>query len=270
MKYLVIILFALFALTACSDNIFDGMANSSSNAAQADALEFALNDRDYSFIIGKLEDPNFKNPNYDHLSLREKYLLQCAWFGKSGFTILDNIGDLFEEGEDMLNVLMNAQAGSDNLTSESIGGWKTITADGNGKRGYYEKILDMSSGKTAKDTDMDFIGGLAAAMDALMIMAQMSNKLSGTPICFDSTQNCYVGNVFQGKSDNEIKDLVTSDLIGQLNTGIDQLGTAIDTIAGGNNDDVSEKMQEYMDDITNNNGTVTPESILDFIDKYYR
>ncbi len=252
MRRLLVILLSVFIMTACSDNLLEGMADKNSDNAKLDELEFRLNDKDYDYVISELENTS---GNYGNLSLREKYLLQSAWLGKSGFSLLDDIGELFEDNVSWTTILMTTQSDGNDLTSASI----------TGKRRYYAKIIDMCS-EPVKDNDTDFIGGLASTMDTMMLMSQISIELTGSnDVSFDPNSPNYIGTIFANASDQDIEDLITPDIISSLNSDMSQLDAAVATIPDGNNQDVKNKMDDFKKEITDASGNVTQASVLNFI-----
>ena len=270
MKRLFIMLLLLFTMAACGDNLFDSMADSNEKTPRADAMEFALNDKDYDFILRKLENSNPMNNYYEHLNLREKYLLQSAWMGKSGFSLLANLDALFDENAKFTDILMKSLSGGNNLTEESIGKRPNGGQPGYGKRGYYLKVINMASSQF-KNNDIDFMSGLAVTMDVLMGVAQVALSVSGLDaVSFNADDENYLNKIFKSKSEEEIKDSISGELVAELNSTKGQLQTAIDTFPEDGNKEVRDKMQNYMNDMTNENGDVTDQSLFIFIDKNYR
>ena len=257
MRYLLAFLLSLFALTACGDsNLFNSAADENSNHASRDALEFALNNRDYGFVISKLE-----NKNYNDLTLREKYLLQSAWLGASGFSLLGNIGELFEDDITFTDIIMSTQTDGSAITLQSI----------KDKRGYYSKVVDMCnvSKNGAKDGDIDFIGGVASMLDSIMVISQISVSWGGSSVSFDKNSPNYIGNIFNNKSEAEIRGSITAELVSDLNNNMDQLDDTVSVLSGGKSKDVRDKMDEFKADITNNSGVVTIDSLYAYIEKYF-
>jgi hypothetical protein len=247
----------------CSNIFEDTIANDSSKEAKAEKLEMALTSRDYNAIIGALDNPA---GNYGGLSAREKYLLQMAWLGKSGFTALDILTEFFKDDDN--------RSTSDILLASLGNTAKNVdTALITGKRAYYSKTMAMKA-QSGGVQDIDTVAGVAATLDTLMVVtliAEKMNTITGIEgVSFDKDAPNYIGAQVEAIDDkDDLEDLIenlsqAADIdLAELVTNIELLKDSIGSL-GGTDSDIGEKFDEYTQDILDN-GNVTAASLAEFI-----
>ncbi|MDR0453270.1 MAG: hypothetical protein LBH05_00495 [Deferribacteraceae bacterium] len=252
MKRLIVFFLLLSILTSCGDNLFNSESDTT-DKTNLDRLEFALNEKDYDFIIDKLG-----NKDFNSLSLREKYLIQCALMGKSGFSLLGNLGDLFDDDIKFTDILMKTQTDGNNISQASI----------ELKRFNYSVIKKVCSDSDITDGDNEFICGLAAALDTMMLISDMARRLGSGSVSFDPDSPDYIGKILGSKSEDEIKLLVDQGFIDSITSNMDQLDSAMNNLAG-KDESVKNKMNDFKTDLTGGSSSATPDSVYAFISKYF-
>lgn len=277
-KLALVLLLSAFAV-ACSDNIMEGASDKESSDAKQHKLEMALDSKDYDYIISTL---GRGSDNYSTLSLRNKYLLQLAWLGKTKFDVLANLDKFFEKDINTTTVLTSLQTDSHNLDNETI----------KAKLVYYTKVLGMvKADNGTKDNDIEMVGGIAAAMEVLMSLSDVALNLTQTlkaelnakgynfdNISFDENDPNYIVNVFDNISQVSIDNTVIYNAIDTvlpvLNNDLDQIVAVVDTLVPASADskeEVKEKLNEYIDnmsEVVNGQKVVTSQSAYDFLMTY--
>ncbi|MDR2884059.1 MAG: hypothetical protein LBV09_03015 [Deferribacteraceae bacterium] len=270
-KLAMFLLLSVFAV-ACGDNLMeDTLADDGSNKAKQVDLEAALNDKDYDFIVSKLERGD--NATYGDLSSREKYLLSLAWLGQTKFDVLANISNFFEDNLSTGAIISSLQGDSRNLTGDEIQTQKMPL---------YNKILGMTDpdNNTTNDEDLVTVAGIASAMKVLMSITDMTNgllpALASTPLAgidnvsFDEEDPNYIVNIFDNLTETEVKTALES-LVPMLNGDLSYLQDAVDTFIPedladeADEQEIKEKMDEYIDKLKGGGATITAQSAYDFI-----
>jgi hypothetical protein len=266
LKALLSAIMASALILSCANIFEDTIANDSSGAAKAEKLELALDARDYDTIINKLQKPD---GDYSRLSTREKYLLQVAWLGKTGFNAVDVLSSFFtdDDGDDKTtaDILLSSLAASTqsgNASNEVL----------NEKQEYYKKVIAIKD--ITDDPDIKTAAGIAASLDTLMSVTRLANALNGGngDVSFNSEDSNYIGNVFTGNYSNkdDLKDDIDIALAGlggdgflnEITGNVDLLNETIAILGGDNNTDIADKMKEYTATLS---GGASAESLAAFI-----
>ena len=101
-SFLVRILF--LSLAGCDGNVFDSVSNDSSDAADIEAAQMALNDGNYQEAIDILE-PGYDRANPDPEAAR---ILASAHMGKAGIDLTNILENAPDENEDSFDVIASA------------------------------------------------------------------------------------------------------------------------------------------------------------------
>jgi hypothetical protein len=248
------LVFVLSVLLSGCKNIFeDTIANKNSKEAQEEKLELALDEHDYDTIILML-DPNpvataaaVNAPNdYIHLAglnSREKYLLQMAWLGKSGFNAVDVLSDFLKDDSDSTSDIL--------LRSLAPAGGAATTAVLNEKQKLYKQVKAINSFGIG-DKDIQTAAGIAATLDTLMAVTRVANELvsslPGTDVSFVKGDPNYIGDVIAGKSQTEIESAIATALpvLDDIVDNITLLNDTITRLVPGADTDMYEKFDEYI------------------------
>jgi hypothetical protein len=252
MKHIILV-FAIFTFAlACSDGIYpDFMKADDSSAAETEELEIALNDKDYNYIISRLEG------HEDGLSYRELYLLQCAYMGVAGFDPIANLDLLLDDTEDVnpLNALVGDQ-GTMN------------PAEANEKASLYALAVsihttynDADNDTFADDEDIMLAGTVASALNIVMSVTGVGAIGSCTTVSYNEDDANYIGKCLEGANPSDIAGIVPA-----LRENLDvMLGLANDQAIDGK---IQDKIDEILTDIGCSDiscGSVTDQQIIDYL-----
>ena len=253
MKIKALILAAVCILLFACANIFEPIADKDSKEAKAEELELALENHDYQKIIGQLDGDA---AHLQKLSLREKYLLQMAWIGKTGFTAISILDTLFDDNSaNTSNILIQSFASKDKQIN---------TDDYNKKNVLYVKARDMNGllFNPTQEKNISTASGIAASLDMLMSVTHIAKLLNpGIPyISFDSNDPNYIGDIFKGKYADATaletaingafpNALELQDFLDNMQTNVTSLGKTIEQLIGQDDStDISKKLDEYLND----------------------
>jgi hypothetical protein len=249
----VIALLAVFALFGCDSSIYENtIADDNSAEAKSEQLEIYLDEKNYSKIIGELAR---SDGNYSSYTDREKYLLQLAYLGSTGFDLLAHLEEFLEEGEsDLTSVFI-----------KSIGGGSFAdTALINAKRDRYALIRDIDANHNpAHNYDIAFVAGITSAVDTIMLIGNFAEdllieffggKMGGAEgISFDSDAPNYIGNVFDSIEPGSAAETELLNKIEDNITAIvENVGTLEDTITlllGSDSGDTLDDLEEFLNDM---------------------
>ena len=244
-KVLLALLLAVF-IVACADD--------STKEAKQYALEKALDDRDFDYVIRTLARAD---GDYSNMSIRHKYILQVAWMGRSGLNILNNLDSFFEDNVDFVTILSSVQTGSDNMTLQDIRYKRTS---------YYDNVTHIADMyNPTNDPNIDMAAGFAASMNVLMAMAEISLNVSGSnTVDFDKLFDAFDFNIpgMELAIDNAIDD----NMLRMLNNDLAYIETVANSIEYG--EDVKDKIDEYINELTDPSGNITRNSINGFLRKH--
>jgi hypothetical protein len=275
-KFFYILLFCFIGLVSACD------ADKNSDVAKAYDLEMALEARNYDKIISKLQNDDVENTDYTSLSQREKYLLQMAWIGKSGFNIIDIVDQFFEDDADTTEILFSSvSAGASNADRDAL----------SSKKAYYKlvNIIDNSDNNPNHfDLDINTAAGIASALKAIIIISELAADLANVVsipgvdldnISFDKNAPNYVGNVFDNATDDQLKEQIDNMNIDEIIETINDLSKAVDnldTVTVSDEEDaakVQEKFNDFLNKIADcsfNTCVVTKESVEKYVNETFR
>lgn len=274
-KLFYLLLFCIFGIiSACS-------TDEDSKEAKAYELEMALEAKNYDKIISELQNSDVTDIDYTRLSQREKYLLQMAWIGKSGFSALDIIDQFFEDNADTTDIL---------FSSVSAGTASADKAALTAKKDLYSLVSAMDNDVNNRDhfdLDINTASGIASALKSVIIVSDLALGLSEIAnisgvspdnISFDKDAPNYVGNIFDNVTNDDLKDKINEMVdVEELNKTIEDLSSAVDNLASISNEDdtaeVKEKFDDFLNKISNcRSGTceVTKDSLESYINETFR
>jgi hypothetical protein len=264
--------FCVFIILGCDSSIYENnIADDKSPEAKAEQLEIDLDDGKYSKIISTLERSDGVYTSY---SDREKYLLQLAYLGSTGFDIIGNLEEfLGDKGDkDLTGVFLKSISGIEGFADGAVI---------QNKRSVYALIrgIDSAVNNPAQEHNIAFAAGLAASIDTFMLIGNFADelltgildgKLGGVPmdnISFDSDDPNYIGKVFE-----EIeKDPAASDaLLDKIDTSLTEIVTNVDAlentiaILGGGTENLKD-LEEFLDEMRRPNcdKSIDPDRCLD-------
>jgi hypothetical protein len=277
-KMILLAVLAAALFLGCSNIFEDTIADKSSDAADQEELELALNARSYDKIIGALDgNPTATQAgNCTHLqglSLREKYLLQMAYLGKSGFNAVDILSAFLEtDSESTSDVLLKSLSAAD----------KTATNDVlNKKQAFYKGVKAIR--RISADKDVMTAAGIAATLDTLMSVTRVANKLAeimgvtGEGVSFDPGDPNYIGKIFDsGNFLNEtarktaIESAINSSgiVLTDIHEDVDLLDDTIKVLVPAGQTDMTDKLNEYTEQFKTGNdvkASITEADLADFI-----
>jgi hypothetical protein len=278
MKALVFFL-CIFIILGCDSSIFENnIADDKSSEAKAEQLEIDLDDGNYSKIISALERADRAYTSY---SDREKYLLQLAYLGSTGFDIIGNLEEFLGDDKDLTGVFLKSISGTGSFTKETI----------SGKRDVYTLIRDINSAENnpAREHNIAFAAGIAASIDTFMLIGSFADDLltdflggslgGAEHISFDSDDPNYIGKVFaEITSDPLASAELTNKIVGSLEKIVENVEVLEETIAllGGGTEDIKD-LEEFLDEMRDpncdkNNDTdnrcLTAASMQEYIDEH--
>jgi hypothetical protein len=248
---LAVLVMALFS--ACENVFEDTIADKDSAKADAEDLELALNNRNYGAIIGGL---GFKlgaaptQAQLQALSTREKYLLQMALLGESGFNAVDVLDTFLKDRDD------SGSTSDILLQSFSVGqvaSSDVLTA----KQKLYGWTKDIEKADTGKDKHIKTAAAIAATLDTLMGVINVANTLKdildGLPagtaeLSFDKNDSNYIGNIIKDEDvdKDKIKDAIQK-VVDENSAFLDSIGENIELLEGTIKDLVPEGDTEMYD-----------------------
>jgi hypothetical protein len=246
----VIALLAVFALFGCDSSIYENtIADDNSAEAKAEQLEIYLDDKNYLKIISELEH---SDGDYSTYTDREKYLLQLAYLGSTGFDLLAHLEEFLGEGEnDLTSVFI-----------KSIGGGSFADADLiTSKRLRYSFIRAIDTNHNpSRDYDIAFIAGITSAVDTIMLIGSFAEELlneffdgamgGAEGISFDSNAPNYIGKVFDSIEEGSAAE---TELLNKIGNNIDDIvenvGTLEDTIKLLGSGDTLDDLEDFLSDM---------------------
>jgi hypothetical protein len=260
-------------ISGCDSSIFENnIADDKSSAAKAEQLEIDLDDGNYSKIISALELPGGVYTSY---SDREKYLLQLAYLGSTGFDIIGNLEEFLGDssGKNLTGVFMKSISGTGSFTEEII----------QSKRDVYTLIRNINSlaNNPSQEHNIAFAAGIAASIDTFMMIGDFANQLLTyipdlDDISFDSNAPNYIGKIFDEIASNPTAsgdlDALIVDSLTDIVANVEALEDTI-TILGGETENLKD-LEEFLDEMRRDNCDKNAEadrcldagSIRDYID----
>jgi hypothetical protein len=248
MRKLAFFILCVFIISGCDSSIFENnIADDKSSAAKAEQLEIDLDDGNYSKIISALERADGIYTSY---SDREKYLLQLAYLGSTGFDIIGNLEEFLgdEDGKDLTGVFLKSISGTGSFTNETI----------SDKQSIYTLIRDINSAENnpAREHNIAFAAGIAASIDTFMLIGKFADDLltyipGMENISFDSDAPNYIGKVFDEIADDPAASGDLDNLIaGSLDEIVENIGVLEETIAilGGGTENLQD-LEEFLDEM---------------------
>jgi hypothetical protein len=295
MKIKTFLLLSVSAVLFCAcDNIFEEtIADKNSGAAKTEELEIALNDRNYDKIISGLgfnpDKTGTDTPQasqFSGLSAREKYLLQNALLGKTGFNAVDILSAFLEDdnNDSTSDVLLKSLSSADKDASDEVLNPKQK------RYAWAKKIKDTA----LDDKDIATAAGIAATLDTLMAVTKIANNLLGElgdlaeiaeNVSFDPQDDNYIGKVFNAEQftnettrqeaiENAINAVFPDDTLSGIVENITMLEDTIKLLVPEGQTEMVEKLNEYTDKFKEMNNTtgkleikenITPAELADFI-----
>lgn len=257
-KLLLLSVFTML-LFACSDNLFDGfISDKNSDAAKKDKIENALNNKDYGYIISELGSKDLAT-----LSPRERYVLQCAYMGEAGFDMLNNIEKFYEDNATTSNIILQSLNGGDNASVDDI----------RAKRESYAKAIEISNA-FPDDNNVAFAGGLAAASDVMMLMAEIAANENGGVVSFDdnNTDGSYIMDIYTNMDPADLNNALTAadaaNVVSERLDPIDRGASAVASDDPAKKNDVQKKIDDYTKELKDPaTGKATESTLADFINK---
>ncbi|MDR2104543.1 MAG: hypothetical protein LBP51_02180 [Deferribacteraceae bacterium] len=269
------LLLSAFIYIGCDSNIYEKtIADDDGDAAQAEQLELYLDDKNYTKIISILE-----GGDYNSYTDREKYLLQLAYLGSTGFDLLSNLEEFLGDDNDkeLTDVFIKSIAGANSFANSGV-----ISA----KRAVYKNIVKIDADyNQSRDNDISFAAGLTATIDTVMLIGSFADDLLNNTslgvnfdqVSFNADDPNYIGKVFgeiagsptdvaalKGMIDAKLGDII--DNTGALEKVITQLG------GSGAASDLKD-LEEFLDEMrdptcikTEYDSCLTKDSIYNFID----
>ncbi|MDR2400570.1 MAG: hypothetical protein LBD73_02835 [Deferribacteraceae bacterium] len=278
-----IFILPVLLLAGCDSSIYEKtIADDTSPEAKAEQLEIHLDNKEYGKIISVLERSDGVYTSYTD---REKYLLQLAYLGSTGFDLLDNLEDfLGDDDKELTDVFIKSIAGSDGFADTEI-----IDK----KRDVYTEIISIDANYNPdRDHDIAFIAGLTASIDTIMLIGNFAQEalndiLGGSVggvaienISFSSDDPNYIGKVFEeiaNDPDTAKADDLRSKIEEKIETIINNVVALEDTVKlllGSDSSDTLDELEEFLDDMrkpapcdknTDADHCIDKDSVYDFI-----
>jgi hypothetical protein len=259
-------------ISSCDSSVYENnIADDKSSEAKAEQLEIDLDDGNYSKIIGALERPDGVYASY---SDREKYLLQLAYLGSTGFDIIENLKEFLGDNgdKDLTGVFLKSISGIEGFADGTV-----IQS----KRNVYALIrgIDSVANNPAREHNIAFAAGLAASIDTFMLIGNFADELltdildgtlGGVPadnISFNSDDPNYIGKVFEEIADDPVASDALLDKIDdsfiEIAENVDALEGTIALLGGGTAN--LKDLEKFLDDMRRPNcdKNTAPDRCLD-------
>ncbi len=262
---LLFLCFAIFALTGCEGNIFEGLADDSSYEARLEEAMIALDDGNYTKARAILSDLNNDYPN--------------------DLTILQYLSNAFagEAGIDTFNLLETIEQINDDPNAGSIDMIGQMLGDANGMITANEITEDLSKINDAIDAleaipeadrtdDQTVQLGLLSINRAVLTIADIiadDQNLTGTETVTLTEEG--ISALYPGATEPDFSDELTgNDRLTTLSTdtrNIDDSIVTINTISGQDSqNDLSENFDGFSDEIdTDGADGISTEDLENFI-----
>ncbi|MDR1627127.1 MAG: hypothetical protein LBT33_11370 [Spirochaetia bacterium] len=248
-KAILLAVLVVVAFSACENIFEDTIANKDSAEADAEDLELALSRRNYDAVIKGLGfDPDATaDPTQAELAAlrtREKYLLQMAWLGKTGFSTVDVLDAFLKDDSGHTSDILLQSFSSGDLASNDVLDFKQ-------KR--YKWTKKIQEADAADDKNIKTAAGIAATLDTLMSVMRVANALAGTDVSFNKDDPNYIGNIIGGKTPTEIEaeidtvfDLSGSGNLDSIQENIELLNGTIISLVPDGDTDMYDKFNEFI------------------------
>ena len=253
------ILFFVFSLSGCDENIFDGLDDDDSEESQLEEARTALNDEDYNKALEILSDLDPCDPDV------AKYT-SSAYMGRANFNTLDlleNVAELSDEDEagniDMISSVFDSDGDGQITRAEIIDGIEEVL----------ESIDAMTHlinncGEIPITCDETTLLGVAGALHVTYIILEAIQEDLGQdpiPVSEEGIDIAYEGREFVGNN-------VTDAQLQALNNGIGYMKDAIECIrVDEDENDLAENFDDYLREIdSDGNGQITIVELENYID----
>ncbi len=255
--------FAIFALTGCEGNVFEGLADDSSYEARLDEAMIALDDGDYAKAKSILTELNADYPN-------DPTILQYLSNASAGLAGIDtfNLLEIIEQIND------NPNAGSIDMIGQMLG-------DADGVITANEITEDLSNINDAIDaleaiddpTDDQIVQlGLLSINRAVLTIGDViadDQNLTGTETITLTEEE--ISALYPGATEPDFTDELTgNDRLTTLSTDLQNINDSIETINTISGQDSQNDLSENFDDFSDEMDTdgvdgISTEDLENFI-----
>lgn len=262
MKRLCILLMALVTLAGCESNVFESIADDSSDAATFEDARMALDDGNYQEAIDLLEgsyDSNNPDPAVAGI-------LASAYMGKAGVDLtylIENSDDDDKESFDVIASALSLQTTAEGdaryLDTASVNNLLTNLEKANG---FLDDVAGAATLPLKDRQDAQVQRGIGSAIHFIMSIGKTAQDATGAtqgiPINKDAYQAIY--------ADGSGQDPATLDGavdLTALNADINDVQDAVTVLADDN--DIEDKLDEFIQEIAGADGEISGSELSDYI-----
>ncbi|RLB30345.1 MAG: hypothetical protein DRG87_05405 [Deltaproteobacteria bacterium] len=260
---LLLLCFAIIAITSCEENSLEWLADDSSYEARIEEARIAIDDREYARARDLLLQLKAEYPG-DPLILQYLSNAYAGLVGLDTFNLLTTIDQLIEEENpgsiDMVGNVLGSLSGEINVADID-----EILANLENAINALEEIPNPTDDQTVQ---LGLLSLNHAAMTIADIVAQDQDlpETDTVELTEDGLGETYEGQVI------DLTDEATTERLDDLSDDIENIGNAVDSIASitgieaGQENDLSESFDEFTQDVDpNGDDSITQSELQNYL-----